>query len=175
VVGQICTHNPLVAYPDEPLWAALKRIGTRDIGRLPVVSREDPTRLVGLVRGNDIIRAYNKAIARRVELQHRAERLRLGKVTGTEFVEADVHLASPLAGQQIKELDLPSDCVLISIQRGRRLVIPRGDTVLQPGDQVTALVDVHCRELFQSRFKELDPARLEELEKRKRAEPFSEI
>lgn len=174
-VGQICTRNPLVAYPDEPLWTALKRIGTRDIGRLPVVSREDPTRLVGLIRGNDIIRAYNKAIARRVELQHRAERLRLGKVTGTEFIEADVHPASPLAGQQIKELNLPSDCVLISIQRGRRLVIPHGDTVLQPGDRVTALVDTHCLEPFQSRFKELDPARLEELEKRKRAEPFSEV
>jgi CIC family chloride channel protein len=174
-VGQICTRNPLVAYPDEPLWTALKRIGTRDIGRLPVVSREDPTRLVGLIRGNDIIRAYNKAIARRVELQHRAERLRLGKVTGTEFIEADVHSASPLAGQQVKELNLPSDCVLISIQRGRRLVIPHGDTVLLPGDRVTALVDTHSIEPFQSRFKELDPARLEELEKRRRAEPFTEI
>jgi CIC family chloride channel protein len=174
-VGQICTPNPLVAYPDEPLWAALKRIGTRDIGRLPVVSREDPTRLVGLIRGNDIIRAYNKAIARRVELQHRAERLRLGKVTGTEFIEADVHSASPLAGQQVKELNLPSDCVLISIQRGRRLVIPHGDTVLLPEDRVTALVDTHSIEPFQSRFKELDPARLEELEKRRRAEPFTEI
>jgi CIC family chloride channel protein len=162
-VGQICTLNPLVAYPDEPLWAALKRIGTRDIGRLPVISRENPTKLVGLIRGNDIIRAYNKAIARRVELQHRSERLQLGKVTGTEFVEADVHLASPLAGQQIKELDLPPNCVLISIQRGRRVVIPHGDTVLQPGDRVTALVDTHCRELFQSQFEELDPRRLEEL------------
>jgi len=40
---------------------------------------------------------------------------------------------------------------------------------------VTALVDTHCRELFQSRFKELDPTRLEELERRKRAEPFTEI
>jgi CIC family chloride channel protein len=174
-VGHICTRNPLVAYPDEPLWAALKRIGTRDIGRLPVVSYEDPTSLVGLIRGNDIIRAYNKAIARRVELQHRAERLRLGKVTGTEFVEVDVHLASPLAGRQIRELDLPSDCVLVSIQRGRRLVIPHGDVVLQPGDRVTALVDIHCRELFQSRFEELDPVRLEELEKRERAQPFAEV
>jgi CIC family chloride channel protein len=173
--GQICTDKLLVIYPDEPMWVALKRIGTRDIGRLPVVSREDPTRLVGLIRGNDIIRAYNKAIARRVELQHRAERLRLGKVTGTEFVESEIHPASLLAGRQVKELDLPSECVLISIQRGRRLVIPHGDTVLQPGDQVTALVDTHCRELFQSRFEQLDPVRLEELERRKRAGPFAEV
>jgi CIC family chloride channel protein len=174
-VRQICTSKLLVVYPDEPMWVALKRIGTRDIGRLPVVSREDPTRLVGLIRGNDIIRAYNKAIARRVELQHRAERLRLGKVTGTEFVEVDVGPASPLAGRRVKKLDLPSECVLISIQRGRRLVIPHGDTVLQPGDQVTALVDTHCLESFQSRFEELNPARLEELEKGKQAEPSAEV
>jgi len=73
------------------------------------------------------------------------------------------------------DLELPSDYVLISIQRGRRLVIPHGDTVLQPGDRVTALVDTHHRELFQSRFEELDPRRLEELERKKRAEPFAEV
>jgi CIC family chloride channel protein len=174
-VGQICTNKLLVIYPDEPMWAALKRIGTRDIGRLPVVSRDDPTRLVGLIRGNDIIRAYNKAIARRVELQHRAERLRLGKVTGTEFVEADVHPASPLAGQQVKELDLPPDCILISIQRGRRLVIPHGDTVLQTGDRVTALVASRCCELFRSQFEELDPKRTGGAREEKSAGPFTEV
>lgn len=38
----ITTRSLRVAYPDEPLWAALKRMGTRDIGRLSVVSRANP-------------------------------------------------------------------------------------------------------------------------------------
>lgn len=174
MVAHICTRNPLVAYPDEPLWAALKRIGSRDIGRLPVVSREDPTKLVGLIRGNDIIRAYNKAIARRVELQHRSERLRLGKLTGTEFVEVEVHPASGVVGRRISELSLPGEGVLVSIQRGRRLIIPHGATVLEAGDRVTALVDSRSMEAFRSLFK-ADPARQEELEKRGRARPFAEL
>ncbi|MDH7486798.1 MAG: chloride channel protein [Anaerolineae bacterium] len=173
-VAHICTRNPLVAYPDEPLWAALKRIGSRDIGRLPVVSREDPTKLVGLIRGNDIIRAYNKAIARRVELQHRSERLRLGKLTGTEFVEVEVHPASGVVGRRISELSLPGECVLVSIQRGRRLIIPHGATVLEAGDRVTALVDSQGLEAFHPLFK-ADPARQEELERRERARPFAEL
>jgi len=158
-VGTICTRDPLVAYTDEPLWAALKRIGTRDIGRLPVVAREDPSKLVGLLRGQDIIRAYNKAIARRVELQHRVARLRLGKVTGTDFLEALVAPTSPLVGTRIMDLDLPRDCVLVSIQRGRTLVIPHGDTVLQPQDRVTAFVDAHRLDEFRTQFGDLDSDR----------------
>lgn len=41
-------HTDLtVAYPDEPLHAAVTKMLNRDIGRLPVVRREDPRRVVG--------------------------------------------------------------------------------------------------------------------------------
>jgi len=145
-VRDIATTSLQVAYPDEPMWAAVKRMGVRDIGQLPVVSREDPTRLVGWIRGSDIVRAYNKAIARRIELQHRADRLRLGRVTGVQFVELEVNHEGPVAGYQIKDLDLPRECVLVSIRRGRGLVLPHGDTVLQPGDKVVVLADHQCLE-----------------------------
>ena len=36
-----------VAFPDEPLHAALTKMLNRDIGRLPVVERNQPTRVVG--------------------------------------------------------------------------------------------------------------------------------
>ena len=36
-----------VAFPDEPLHAALTKMLNRDIGRLPVVERNNPTRVVG--------------------------------------------------------------------------------------------------------------------------------
>lgn len=139
-VRDIATTSLVAAYPDEPLWTALKRMGVRDIGQLPVVSQEDPKRLVGWLRRNDIVRAYNMAIARRVELQHRADRLRLGRVTGVEFVELVVSHGGPMAGRAVKDLNLPKECVLVSIHRGRGLVLPHGDTVLQPGDKVVALV-----------------------------------
>ncbi|NLE77179.1 MAG: CBS domain-containing protein [Chloroflexi bacterium] len=135
------TTSLLVAYPDEAVWVALKRMGVRDVGQLPVVDRQNPKRLVGWIRGADIIRAYDKAIARRVEAQHRADRLRLGRVTGREFLEMVVGSQADVAGQAVKNLHLPQDCLLVSIHRGRRLVVPHGDTVLQPGDKVVALAD----------------------------------
>lgn len=146
--GDIATRSLLVAYPDEPLWAALKRMGARDIGRLPVVSRENPKRLVGLIRRADIIKAYNTAIIRRMELQERTERLRLGKLTGTDFLELEVSPESAVAGKALRDLNLPHDCVLVSVRRGRKLIIPHGDTVLQPGDKLTALVAEECRGQF---------------------------
>ena len=151
-VRDIATTSLVVAYPDEPLWTALKRMGVRDIGQLPVVSREDPKRLVGWLRRSDIVRAYNAAIARRVELQHRMDRLRLGRVASAEFVELVVNHGGPVAGRPIRDLDLPRECVLVSVQRGRRLVLPHGDTVLQPGDRVVALVHRDCKEQLRQAF-----------------------
>lgn len=143
--GDIATRSLLVAHPDEPLWAALKRMGTRDIGRLPVVSREKPKQLVGLIRRADIIKAYNTAIIRRMELQQRTEHLRLGKMTGTEFVELEVDPDSAIVGKALRDLQLPHECVLVSVRRGRRLIIPHGDTVLQPGDKLTAFIAEECK------------------------------
>jgi chloride channel protein, CIC family len=47
----------IVAFPDETLHDALARMLKRDIGRLPVVAREDPTRVVGYLGRADILAA----------------------------------------------------------------------------------------------------------------------
>jgi len=41
------TPSPVVAFPDELISDAVARMLSRNIGRLPVVSREDPSKLVG--------------------------------------------------------------------------------------------------------------------------------
>ena len=71
--GEVCTRNPLVAFPDETIGEALRRMSARDIGRLPVVSRADPQRLVGILRGTDVTRAYSAALARRTALRQSVE------------------------------------------------------------------------------------------------------
>lgn len=150
-VRDIATTSLQVAYPHEPLWVALKRMGTRDLGRLPVVSPDNPKQLLGLIRRADIIKAYNKAIVRRMELQHRTDRLRLGRLTGAQFAEVDVGEDADIVGIPLSQATLPRDCVLVSVRRGRKLIIPHGDTVLQPGDRVTALVSDECQGDFYSR------------------------
>ena len=59
-VEDIATQAPIVAYPDESLYDALMGLGAKDVGRIPVVARDDPGRLLGVLRRHDIIRAYQR-------------------------------------------------------------------------------------------------------------------
>lgn len=68
--GEICTRKLLLAYPDETIGTALQRIGIRNIGQLPVVSRNNPRHLVGLLSITDIGRAYDKALTRHKKIRH---------------------------------------------------------------------------------------------------------
>ncbi len=63
VVSNIATTNLIVAYPDESLHEVLHRLGDRDLARIPVVDRKTSSHLLGILRRNDIINAYTKAIS----------------------------------------------------------------------------------------------------------------
>ena len=65
VVKDIVTEKVLTVTEDESLETALKRIGFRNIEQLPVVDREDPGRIVGILSRRDIFSAYNKALLKR--------------------------------------------------------------------------------------------------------------
>jgi trk system potassium uptake protein len=58
------------------------------------------------------------------------------------LVEEKVHPLSPAAAQNLRDLQIPSECVVVAILRKNQLLIPHGDTVLQPADEVLALVHV---------------------------------
>jgi CIC family chloride channel protein len=144
-VADIATREGLlVAYPYEPMWKALRRLGRRGVGRLPVVEQQGSRRLVGAVRRADIIRAYDQAIAARAHHQHRAEVLRLGQVDGTSFLHLRIPPDSPAVGQRISQLRLPEECLIVSVRRGRKLHTPHGYTVLQNGDQLTVFAASDC-------------------------------
>ena len=51
------TRDLIVTYPDEPLRDALTKMLTNDIGRLPVVSRQDPRLLLGYLGRSNILSA----------------------------------------------------------------------------------------------------------------------
>jgi trk system potassium uptake protein TrkA len=56
------------------------------------------------------------------------------------LVEEKVHPDAVAAGKAIRTLSLPQECVITAIIRKGELIIPRGDTVLQPADEVLAVV-----------------------------------
>ncbi|MEZ4657539.1 MAG: chloride channel protein [Caldilineaceae bacterium] len=132
----------LVAHPDEPIGNALARMGVRGIGRLPVVRREDPEHVIGMIRRQDIIRAYDMARSRRAELEHRAKRAKLQNLDDTEFVELALSAEDQAVGKTIQDMgpQLPHDCILVRIRRQGVMMIPHGNTVFQSGDDVTAFI-----------------------------------
>jgi CIC family chloride channel protein len=151
-VEDIAASPPVTVCPEEPLWVALKRLGVRDVGRLPVVDANSPRRLLGMLHRHDVIRAYNLGILRRLDAQQRAERLKLGKLGGTQFVELEIGLKSPVLGRKLREMQLPESCIVVSVQRGRKVIIPHGDTVLGVGDKVVAFATEECAAQLRSIF-----------------------
>jgi len=144
-VGDIATRHLVTAYPDETVGTVLRRMAPRDLSRLPVVSRQDPTQLIGLVRRNDIVRAYEIGAMRREEARRRSETNDRVEQLEAVFVDLPVPINSGAIGKCVAELDLPRSAVLVSIRRGSQLIIPHGDTCLQGGDIVTALCEQGCQ------------------------------
>ncbi len=56
------------------------------------------------------------------------------------LVEVTLADNSPAADCAIVDMDVPRDASIVALVRQRRLLVPRGDTVLQVGDEVLALV-----------------------------------
>ncbi|MBI4642042.1 MAG: TrkA family potassium uptake protein [Candidatus Tectomicrobia bacterium] len=63
------------------------------------------------------------------------------------LVEERVYPTAIAANKAVRDLNLPAECVLAAIIRRGQLIIPRGDTVLQPADEVLAVV--HASQLAQ--------------------------
>jgi H+/Cl- antiporter ClcA len=59
-VAEAGSTDLVVAFPDEPLHAALTKMLDRDVGRLPVVERNNPTRVVGYLGRAAILSARMK-------------------------------------------------------------------------------------------------------------------
>jgi len=65
VAKDIATSKVITVQPDDSLYTALQKISAKDFSILPVVSRENPDRLLGIVTRRDIIGAYNSAVIKR--------------------------------------------------------------------------------------------------------------
>jgi trk system potassium uptake protein TrkA len=56
------------------------------------------------------------------------------------LVEEKVDPTAIAAGKAVRDLNLPAECILAAVIREGQLLIPRGDTTLQPSDEVLAVV-----------------------------------
>ncbi len=139
-VGRFCSRHLLVTYEDETIQQSLQRMGTYDVGRLPVVRRDNPRQLIGWISRNAIVRAYKLALIQRAGQHHHAEQVRMEAMSGADVIEVDIPKDSPLVGRRLCDVPWPHDSLVASLQRGFQLLIPHGNTVLQAGDRLGIVV-----------------------------------
>lgn len=58
------------------------------------------------------------------------------------IVRVDLTNDSPVIGKTVMDVQLPKDCVLVSIVRGEEVIIPKGDTVFKTRDDIIALTTI---------------------------------
>ena len=138
--ADLCTEGPVVVHPDEPVYTAVHRMAALDIGRVPVIEH-GTNRLVGLMRRADVLRAYQRGLNRHLGDQQRIASQRLRDLAGVTFLELTVDSEAMAAGRQVRDVTWPERTVLTTIRRMGRVVMPTGDTVLEPGDDVVVLTD----------------------------------
>jgi trk system potassium uptake protein len=66
------------------------------------------------------------------------------------LVEVTLADDSPAASVAIADLGIPRDASLVAVVREDRVVVPRGDTVLQAGDEVLVLVTADAEQAVRS-------------------------
>ena len=137
-VTDAMTHRPVTVVPSSPVSTALERMAVLGVGRLPVVSEEDPELLVGVFRREDAVRAYHEALTSSTDVEMQRARLAQRTDPGAGYYEFRIPPGSMADGRSIREVSWPEGSTLVSIRREREVQVPSGDTVLLRGDVVTA-------------------------------------
>jgi CBS-domain-containing membrane protein len=70
-LAEVIEAHPVVAYPDEPLRVVVYRMAETGLTRLPVVARDDPSKLLGMLSLQDLLQAR----VRNLDAERRRERL----------------------------------------------------------------------------------------------------
>ncbi|RUM33644.1 MAG: chloride channel protein [Desulfobulbus sp.] len=136
-VGEVAVKDPVTVFPDEPIWAAIKKMSPRDLARLPVISRDGKNVIKGLISRSDILRAYDVGIVRKQRglLLEQQTRLRREEYNG--FIEFALKKGDSALGKTLQEIEFPLSVNVISVERDGQIIIPRGNTLFLEGDIIT--------------------------------------
>ena len=72
--------------------------------------------------------------------------VRLLQFQDARLVEVTLADDSPALGRALSELGLPRDATVVAVIRERHVIVPRGETTMQAGDEILVLVTPDCEE-----------------------------
>lgn len=139
-VKDIYTRNVAVCRPEQTLSTALSQFGAHSYGRLPVIDPNHPKKVIGILKRQNVIASCVDARMRSDEMLARAEQYQdLSRRAAMVIESATVNSASPLAGIHVRDAAFPPESTLGAIRRGAETIVPRGSTLIQPGDEIVVL------------------------------------
>ena len=78
--------------------------------------------------------------------------VRLLQFQDARLVEVTLTDDSPALGTALSELGVPRDATIVAVIRERHVIVPHGETTMQPGDEVLALVTPESEDAMRSLF-----------------------
>jgi len=123
---------PIFVHPDDSLRHALSLLVEHDVRQLPVVAREDESRLMGMLTQRDVLREVAQPAAR--ESGQRAAPTPVRRLVGAVEIELRVEPGSQAEMTTVSQLPLPEASVITAIHRRGEVVIPRGSVRLEAND-----------------------------------------
>jgi len=152
-VGNVATLSDLlVIQPDESIGEALRRLEVRGLAMLPVVDADNPHRLLGVATREDLRQAYSRGVSRRARQLQRAAESGIEDDEEMNLIYVDVPAGAAIDGAQVRGLDLPRECLIVSLERDGHRAVVHGDTKIHAGDRVAVVVNrdsaVAVREMF---------------------------
>jgi CIC family chloride channel protein len=137
-VADVMVSDVVVAYPDEPIREAVRRLNRSEVGQLLVVEPERPDRMIGLLRRVDVVKALEVKLGD-APAQDAPPPLPAEGRDGA-FVRVVVPERARVARKELKDVRFPAGVVVVSVTRGERTLVPNGGTVIMPDDQLLLYV-----------------------------------
>ncbi len=78
--------------------------------------------------------------------------VRLLNFADARLVEVRLAPDSPAAGKDVVELQVPRDATVVAVVRDRHVIVPRGETVFEVGDEVLLLVTMDAEDSVRGLF-----------------------
>jgi CIC family chloride channel protein len=145
------THNVYVAYPDDPIYLPLRRMNVYGIGRLPVIER-GTEKYLGMIRRQDILKAYDIGLMRKSIEVDRTQRFKLRNIDKASFIEVEVGPNAPMVGVTLREFPCSDKCLILSIRRHGENIIAHGDTRIEAGDLIVAYTEQGADDIVLTQF-----------------------
>jgi chloride channel protein, CIC family len=151
----LAVDQPQALFPDEDLEQALRQLVLFGRDGLPVLSH-DGQQLRGWITRQDLLQALGDRVAAATpEIERGALAAEFAvddpettvhspttPLRGYRIVAASIAPDSPARGRRVEALELPTGSLLVAVSHRGRMIAPRNDMRLNPGDQVILLTPV---------------------------------